>query len=391
MQIENALVIYSGLLALAAAEASPIGYLIPGTLAIVGAGGLVQAGKLNPVAALLAVWFGVIVGDLVSFVLAKKFGDWLRKWKTVSGTLARAEARLQRHPLIFIFASHLSPFLKNAVAPAAGLAGMSWSRFLPLEIAAALLDATWFLSLGFFLSAVVGSVSSASTIARIVSAVAIVAVIVCLVGRGRKCAVRRPPPSPSALAKAKRGFGFLLKVLVLLGPWEAAGRLAKRTGEYKRPEFRAALVSAIESAKPGDVILVGRDVSAPWGIWSHAGLVVQTPTGDKVVLHAYEGDVRVTGVRAYPMTGRVAILRFNCTDEQRCEIIAAAWSQLGAPFRLGSRKPGTNAPDEFNCVGVVEWAFAQVNINLSGTPAGCVVVPDDLLSNGAIVFQFPPA
>jgi cell wall-associated NlpC family hydrolase len=266
---------------------------------------------------------------------------------------------------------------------------MSWSRFLPLEIAAALLDAGWFLSLGFFLSAVVGSVASASTIARIVSAVAIVAVVFCLVGRGRKCAV--PRTSPSAFAKAKRGFGFLVKVLVLIGPWELAGRLAKRTGEFNRPEFRAALVCAIEAAKPGDVILVGRDVAAPWGHWSHAGLVVQTPTGNMAVLHAYEGDVRVTGVRAYPMTGRVAILRVNCTDAQRRKIIAAAWSQLGAPFRLGSRKPGEAAPDGFNCVGLVEWAFAQASINLSGTPAGCVVVPDDLLRNGSIIFQFPTA
>jgi uncharacterized protein YycO len=167
--------------------------------------------------------------------------------------------------------------------------------------------------------------------------------------------------------------------------------LARSTGEFNRPEFRAALICAIEAAKPGDVILVGRDVNSPWGFWSHAGLIVQTPTGDMVMLHAYEGDVRVTGVRAYPMPGRVAILRFNCTNEQRNEIVAAAWSQLGAPFRLGGRKPGKSAPDGFNCVGLVEWAFAQANVNLSDAPAGCVVVPDDLLRNGSIIFQFPTA
>ncbi|HEY5911630.1 MAG TPA: VTT domain-containing protein [Verrucomicrobiae bacterium] len=387
--MQNALIVYSGLVALAAAEASPLGYLLPGTLAIIGAGGLIQSGQLNCTAALSAVWVGVVAGDLISFVMAKKCGEFLRRWKVVAGPLARAEARLKRHPLVFVFGSHLSPFLKNLVGPAAGLTGMSWSRFLPLEIAAALLDAGWFLGLGFALSAAVGSVTSASTIARIVSAVAIVAVILCLIGRGRKCAV--PRRSSSALAKAKRGFGFLVKVAILIGPWEAAGRLARRTGEFNRLEFRAALVSAIAAARPGDVILVGRDVDAPWGQWSHAGLIVQTPNGEIAVLHAYEGDVRVTGVRAYPMPGRVAILRFNCTEEQRRAIIAAAWSQLGAPFRLGSRKPGESAPKGFNCVGLVEWAFAQAGINLSGAAAGCVVVPDDLLSAGAIIFQFPTA
>ena len=88
----NSMLLYPGLVTLAAAEASPVGYLIPGTLAIVGAGGLIQAGKLNPIAALLAVWFGVHVifpptGNVDWFALvvcAVVFFGMLRwKWNIV--------------------------------------------------------------------------------------------------------------------------------------------------------------------------------------------------------------------------------------------------------------------------------------------------------------------
>ncbi len=381
----NALIIYLGLAALAAVEASPLGYLIPGTLGVIAAGGLVQAGKLNGPAAFIAVWLGVLVGDVVSYWLARKFGNVLRRWRTVAGALDRAERRLKSHRVAFIFGSHLSPFLKNIVAPAAGLTGISWTRFLTLEIGAALLDATWFLSLGYVVSRSVGNVTEMPVTARIVGAVAVLGLLIFFIGRGRSCALSRT--SPSALLKAKRGFGFILKVLLLLGPWELAGRLAKRIGAYDRQDYRAALVRAINVAEPGDVILVGRDIAAPWGDWSHVGMIVQTPAG-KAVLHAYEDDVRLTGAKAYPMCGKVAIARMNCTEEERRAMVAAAWKLLGEKFKLNSRKPGITAPAALNCVGLVEWAAAQVGITLNDIPAGGVVTPDDILAGGNAVIVF---
>lgn len=381
----NALSIYLGLAALAAVEASPFGYLIPGTLGVIAAGGLVQAGKLNGAAALIAVWLGVLVGDVVSYWLARKFSDVLRRWRTVAGALNRAEGRLKSHPIAFIFCSHLSPFLKNVVAPAAGLTGISWTRFLTLEIGAALLDATWFLSLGYAVSRSVGNITEMPVAARIVGAVAVLGLLIFIIGRGRTCAV--PRTSPSALLKAKRGFGFILKVLLLLGPWELAGRLAKRIGAYDRPDYRAALVRAVEVAQPGDVILVGRDIAAPWGDWSHVGMIVRTPAG-KAVLHSYEDDVRLTGVKAYPMCGKVAVARLNCTEEERQAMVAAAWKLLGEKFKLSSRKPGTTAPAALNCVGLIEWAAAQAGISLNDIPAGGVVTPDDVLAGGNAFIVF---
>ncbi|HAB19188.1 MAG TPA: hypothetical protein DCE44_22455, partial [Verrucomicrobiales bacterium] len=324
--MKNALIIYLGLLALAAFEAfTPTAYLIPGTLGVAAAGGFVQAGKLNAPLTLSVVWLGIIIGDLASFLLARKFGDVLRRWKSVAALLGRAESRLQNHPVAFMLLSRLSPFLKNAAAPAAGLIGWSLRRFLALEVVAALIDACWFLVLGYIVSASVGSVNEIPVAARIVGVVALLAVAGFFIGRGRKC--RLPRSSPSALLKAKRSFGFLVKCLLLVGPWEFGGRLAKRAGFFDKPEYRAALARAVELAEPGDVVLVGRTIDAPWGRFSHAMLVVRTPVG-KASIHAYETGVQLIPVKAAPMFGRVAVAGLKCTREQREVMGKTAWAQL---------------------------------------------------------------
>ncbi len=388
MQLGNALVVYMGLLALAALEAfTPTAYLVPGTLGVAAAGGFVQVGKLNPLLTLFAVWCGILLGDIASFLLARKFGDVLRRWKSVAALLGRAESRLQNHPVAFMLLSRLSPFLKNAAAPAAGLIGWPLRRFLALEVVAALIDACWFLGIGYAVSASVGSVTEMPVAARIIGVVALLAVVGFFIGRGRKCRLQRT--LPSALLKAKRSFGFLVKCLLLVGPWEVGGRLAKRAGFFDKPEYRAALTRAVELAEPGDVVLVGRTIDAPWGRYSHAMLVVWTPIG-KALVHAYETGVQVTPVKAAPMCGRVAVVRIECTREQREAMVKAAWAQLATPFKLGSRKPDASPQSALNCIGLVAWAAAQAGVVLDDVPVGGVLVPDDILvaANVRIIFEW---
>lgn len=386
--MKNALLIYLGLLVLAAMEAfTPTAYLVPGTLGVAAAGGFVEAGRLNGPLTLLVVWLGIIFGDLASFLLARKFGDVLRRWKSIATVLGRAELRLQNHPVAFMLLSRVSPFLKNAASPAAGLIGWPLRRFLALEVVAALIDACWFLAIGYVVSASVGNVTEIPVAARIVGVVALLAVVGFFIGRGRKC--RLPRTSPSALLKAKRSFGFLLKCLLLVGPWELGGRLAKRAGFYDKPEYRAALARAVELSQPGDVVLVGRTIDAPWGGYSHAMLVVWTPVG-KALIHAYETGVQLTPVKAAPMCGRVAVVRIECTNKQREAMVKAAWAQLATPFKLGSRKPDASPQSALNCIGLVAWAAAQAGVALDDVPVGGVLVPDDILTaaNVRIIFEW---
>jgi membrane protein DedA with SNARE-associated domain len=386
--MNNSSLLYSGLLALAVFEAfTPTAYLIPGTLGVAAAGGFVQAGKLNAPLTLSVVWLGILIGDVASFLLARKFGDVLRRWKSVAAVLGRAESRLQNHPVAFMLLSRLSPFLKNAAAPAAGLIGWPLRRFLALEIVAALIDASWFLAIGYVVSASVGSVTEIPIAARIVGVIALLAVVGFFIGRGRKC--RLPRTSPLAFPNAKRSFGFMLKCLLLVGPWELGGRLAKRAGFYDKPQYRGALARAVELAQPGDVVLVGRTINAPWGCFSHAMLVVSTPVG-KALLHAYETGVQLTPVKAAPMCGKLAVVRIECSREQREALVNAAWSQLATPFKLGSRKPGKDAPLALNCIGLVAWAAAQAGVTVGDVPVGGVLVPDDVVAtaNARIIFEW---
>lgn len=372
---------------IAAIEATPLGYLIPGTLAVVGAGSLVQAGKLPAIPAILAVWLGVVIGDSVSFWLARAFGNALRKWPTMAGTLARAEARLGRSPVGFTLAAHFSPFIKNIAAPAAALSGMSWRRFLALEAGAAAVDALWFLGLSFVVGAAIGNVTELPLAARVVGAVAFLAAVGFTVGSTRKC--KLPKKSGKAFSPAKRKAGFAMLCAVKLPFWEIFGRFAKQVGYYERPEYRAALRAALSSARAGDLLAVGRVNRAPWGDFSHVGIIVATPAG-LAVLHAYEGDVRLTALSLYPMSGRVCVVRVNCTPEQITAALAAAWAQLGKPFKLGSRRPGADIPAAFNCVGLVVWAFAQAGVELVSAAPGEIIIPDDVIGGGhtAKVFEW---
>lgn len=387
MQIGNALLTYTGLAALAAVEASPLGCFIPGTLVVVAAGGMVQSGTLDGPATLLAIWTGVFLGDVLTYGLARKFGDTLRKWKPLAGALSRAEGRLNRHPVLFVLASHLSPFLKNFPAPAAGLARMPWSRFLPLEAAAALLDAVWFTAVGFFLSASLGNLTDAPVILRVVGTVACFAVVIFFVGRGRACVV---PQASLSKGKAKRGHGFLGKCFVLVGPWEASWRLGKRVGIYDRPEFRKALNRALAVARHGDIIAIGRVRPAPWGNFSHLAMVVETAWG-KFLIHAFEANVQLCPEVQFPMPGKIAVVRVAGADPVRFSAVAAAMGQLAKPFRLWNRKPGTTEPATFSCVSLVSWAYLQAGVDLTETiPVGQFAVPDDVVSSPCceVVFEF---
>ena len=251
--------------------------------------------------------------------------------------------------------------------------------------AASLLDALWFLGLGYGVSAVFGNVTEMPAAARVVGAAAFLVAVAFLIGRNRKCAL--PHSRRTTLATGKRGTAFVVACVIKLLPWETLGRLAKRVGIYDKPEYRIALSRAVAAAQAGDLILVGRKSTAPWGIWSHIGMVVETPAGP-ALLHAFEGDVRLTAVSSYPMCGKVCVVRIHCTEAQRQTIVAAAWSQLGKPFRLGRRKPGCGMQNTFNCIGLVDWAFAQGGVLLTTILPGEIIVPDDVLDSNRATLVF---
>lgn len=369
----------------AALEATPIGYLIPGVLGIIGAGSLVQAGKLPAIPVVIAVWLGVFIGDCISFCLARAFGNVLRKWPAMAGTLARAESRLGRNPIGFVTLAHFSPFIKNIAAPAAALSGMSWRRFLALEVFAAAVDALWFLGLGFVVGAAIGNVTELPLVARVVGVVAFLAAVGFVIGSTRKC--KLPRKRGKALTPASRKVGYALLCAAKLPFWEIFGRFAKSIAYFERPELRAALVEAVRHARAGDLILVGRSRPSPWGDFSHIGIIVATPAG-LAVLHAYEGAVQLTAIALYPMSGRVCIVRVICGADQTTTALATAWAQLGKPFKLSSRNPGTENPGAFNCVGLAVWAFAQAGVRLVAAAPGQIVVPDDVFAGASTAKVF---
>lgn len=305
--------------------------------------------------------------------------------------IAKCEARLQDRPWVFLFVSRFSPYLKSVGSFSAGVVGVEPRIFFVRNLFCAAADGTWFLGIGFFISASAEHIAEVPVFARVIG-VLVVALIALLFFK-KKTAPTLAAIENGRLRASKRGIGFHLKVALRLPFWEARGRLTKWFGAYERPVLRFAIRRAVEEAIPGDIILVGRAQGAPWSAlphgWSHGGVVVPTPAG-KAIAHAYQKSVTVCMPENYPMPFKVAVLRVKCTQAVREAAIAALWGQLGKPFRVTSRSSGKGIPRSFSCITLISWAYGEAGFSLIEAPVGSTIVPDDLIIAGrcAIVHEF---
>ncbi len=148
------------------------------------------------------------------------------------------------------------------------------------------------------------------------------------------------------------------------------------------------LTNALKSAKPGDILLVGRRVSPPWGPWSHACIVVELPNGKLAMLHAFchaGAGVQLTSLDRYPVPWKVCLLRVKCDPETISKVMKSAWDQLGKPFQIRSRKARPDeSPSEFSCITFVSYCFGKAGVNLSVINFGGIETPTDLRLSSAV-------
>lgn len=190
--------------------------------------------------------------------------------------------------------------------------------------------------------------------------------------------------------KRKHGPVFVGRCIVRYVSWGVSWRVGKRFGFYNRPEFRQALNRALTVARHGDIMAVGRARRAPWGVFSHVAMVVETPWG-KFLLHAYPKKVELCAESQFPTPGKITIVRVSVGDSIKAAAVAAAMRQLAKPFRTRNRKPGPIEPTTFSCVTLVSWAYLQAGIDLTeDIPLGHVVAPDDVISSQRceVVFEY---
>lgn len=126
----------------AAAESfAIIGAIVPGTAIIIAFGALVALGHLNLWVILIATAAGAIVGDGLSYWIGHHYRARLRgiwPFSRRPELLERGEAYFLRRGAISILIARFVPVIRSTVPIAAGMLGMSATRFYAANIASAL-------------------------------------------------------------------------------------------------------------------------------------------------------------------------------------------------------------------------------------------------------------
>lgn len=122
-------------------ESIPVfGIFVPGSTIIVAASILIPLGALELLPVLMTATLGSIAGDCGSFLMGRRYGRSLLSWGPLArraDMVARAEHFFREHGGKGIFVGRFLAPIRGMLPAIAGMAGISWSRFLPAAILAA--------------------------------------------------------------------------------------------------------------------------------------------------------------------------------------------------------------------------------------------------------------
>ena len=114
-----------------------LGFVLPGELTVVLGGVLAGHGRVPLTWILAASVAGPLVGDVSGFLFGRRFGMAIVRHRLRS-SWPRARRRLSKKGGIPIFFGRFVPFLRTVLPVTAGALAMPARRFLPWDLAAAL-------------------------------------------------------------------------------------------------------------------------------------------------------------------------------------------------------------------------------------------------------------
>jgi membrane protein DedA with SNARE-associated domain len=165
----------------AAVAVESFGVPVPGETALIAFGVLASQGRYSIVVVIAVATAAAIIGDNLGFWLIGRRGGralieryaWVRR--RAERFLPRAEALIARHGGRAVFFGRFVSVLRETIAWVAGLAGMSWPRFLFWNAAGGVIWASGVALLAYF-----GGKALADTVSRygLYAGVAIAAIVV---------------------------------------------------------------------------------------------------------------------------------------------------------------------------------------------------------------------
>lgn len=133
-----------------------VGLPMPEDIVLVVAGMLAQDDGRSWIPAALLMYVGVIGGDMIIFLLGRRYGSKLLAWQGTHHLFPpKKQARVQRlfdkHGSVILFIARFMPGLRAPIFSSAGAMNVSFLKFLALDGFAALLSVPIFVWLGHWL------------------------------------------------------------------------------------------------------------------------------------------------------------------------------------------------------------------------------------------------
>lgn len=126
-----------------------LGFVLPGELTVVLGGVLAGHGRVPLSWILAASVTGPLVGDVSGFLLGRRYGMAIVRHRLRS-SWPRARRRLSQKGGVQIFFGRFVPFLRTVLPVTAGALAMPARRFLPWDLAAALVWGVGSALIGYF-------------------------------------------------------------------------------------------------------------------------------------------------------------------------------------------------------------------------------------------------
>lgn len=179
-----------------------VGFVLPGETAVITGGLLASQNKVSLAVMAVVVVAAAIAGDSVGFEMGRRFGPWFLARPALArraGAIDRGRSLIQRHGGLAIFLGRFTAVFRAMVPGLAGMSGVTYSRFLPANVAGGVIWGVGYTLLGYLVGTTVESISGQ------LGAVLLGAVIVGLGARGWLMWRRREPASPQPMTQPAPG------------------------------------------------------------------------------------------------------------------------------------------------------------------------------------------
>ncbi len=142
-----------------------VGFLMPGATVLFGVGALVGLGYIDLTTAWVAASVGAFLGDGLSFWLGWKYKASIRNHPWIarhSEVMQRAENYFHRHGGKSVFIGRFVGPIRSAIPLIGGMMGMSWWKYLPINLVASILWSPFYILPGVVFGASLDLASAAA-------------------------------------------------------------------------------------------------------------------------------------------------------------------------------------------------------------------------------------